>query len=60
MEDNKTAEEFVHQMMLNGVNCGTCGVRSIRLRPSLIFEPKHAEIYLERVEYTLNKMFVKQ
>jgi 4-aminobutyrate aminotransferase/(S)-3-amino-2-methylpropionate transaminase len=25
-----------------GVNIGTCGVRTVRLRPMLIFEEKHS------------------
>lgn len=52
------ATQFVKDTLSFGVNVGTCGERSIRVRPSLIFETKHANIYLDRVEYALKESFV--
>lgn len=33
-----------------GVNIGGSGEKAVRLRPMLIFEEKHADILVERVE----------
>lgn len=41
---------------LSGVLGGTCGELTIRLRPSLIFQPKHAEIYLDALRKTLKEI----
>jgi 4-aminobutyrate aminotransferase-like enzyme len=39
--DNKKAAEFVGAMKRLGVNVGTCGVQTVRLRPMLIFDEAH-------------------
>ncbi len=39
-----------------GVNCGGCGDTAIRLRPALVFAPKHARIFIERLDAVLAKM----
>ena len=44
---------IVAKLRVAGVNCGGCGERSIRLRPALVFQPKHAEIFLEKLETVL-------
>jgi 4-aminobutyrate aminotransferase / (S)-3-amino-2-methylpropionate transaminase len=31
-------------MKLAGVNIGTCGINTVRLRPMLIFEESHGEL----------------
>lgn len=41
------------KLRLQGVNCGGCGERSIRLRPALVFQPKHAHIFLDKLETVL-------
>lgn len=41
------------KMKLEGVNCGGCGEAAIRLRPALIFQPKHAHIFLDKLEKVL-------
>jgi len=33
-----------------GINQGGCGTRTMRLRPTLYFEQKHADIYLSALE----------
>merc|ERR1711971_177814 len=45
--------ELIGLMRLNGVHVGPCGTKSIRLRPALIFEKKHAQIFMERLEKSL-------
>jgi len=57
--DCPTAEirdEIVSRMRSKGVLTGGCGESAIRLRPALIFEPKHAEIMLEKFEDVLTEM----
>ncbi len=44
------------KLLEQGVIVGTCGESSIRLRPALIFEPKHAEIFLDRLERAIKTM----
>lgn len=38
-----------------GVNLGGCGTQSIRLRPSLTFAPKHANIFLDTMEKVITE-----
>ncbi|XP_047509831.1 4-aminobutyrate aminotransferase, mitochondrial [Pieris napi] len=40
----------------NGILSGTCGEIAIRLRPALIFQPKHAGIYLDILRKTLKNI----
>ncbi|CAK1552059.1 unnamed protein product [Leptosia nina] len=40
----------------NGIISGTCGELAIRLRPALIFQPKHANIYLDILRKTLKSI----
>lgn len=49
-------DKFVSKMRENGVNMGGCGERAVRLRPMLVFEHKHADIFLEKVELTLRSL----
>lgn len=39
-----------------GVNLGGCGDYSIRLRPTLVFEKKHADIFLNILEDVISKV----
>ena len=43
-------DEFVSKLRTHGVNAGGCGPKSIRLRPMLVFQKKHADIFLDAVE----------
>ena len=49
-------DTIVSRMRSKGVLTGGCGESAIRLRPALIFEPKHAEIMLEKFEEVLTEM----
>jgi 4-aminobutyrate aminotransferase/(S)-3-amino-2-methylpropionate transaminase len=46
-------DSIVAKLRASGVNCGGCGERTIRLRPALVFQPKHANIFLEKLEGVL-------
>ena len=41
--------EFVSLMKTKGVASGGCGENSVRFRPSLVFQPKHAAEYLDKM-----------
>jgi 4-aminobutyrate aminotransferase/(S)-3-amino-2-methylpropionate transaminase len=44
--DTTDAAGLVKSMKSLGVNIGTCGVNTVRLRPMLIFEESHSEFDL--------------
>ncbi|XP_028041663.1 4-aminobutyrate aminotransferase, mitochondrial [Bombyx mandarina] len=52
----ETRDKINAGLKKNGVLGGVCGVRAIRLRPALIFEPKHAAIYLDVLRKTLKEI----
>ncbi|KAG6579934.1 4-aminobutyrate aminotransferase [Phytophthora cinnamomi] len=41
--------DFVSLMKTKGVASGGCGVNSVRFRPALVFQPKHAAEYLDKM-----------
>lgn len=41
--DTKDAASLVKAMKGLGINIGTCGVQTVRLRPMLIFEEAHGK-----------------
>lgn len=43
-------------IFIAGILGGVCGDYAIRLRPALIFEPKHANIYLDKLRKTLREL----
>ena len=49
-------DALVGAMRANGVNTGGCGPASMRLRPSLYFTDKHADIYLEILSKSLAEL----
>lgn len=55
-ESAEMRDQFVSKMRSKGVNMGGCGDKAVRLRPMLVFEQKHADLFLERVEETLKEL----
>ncbi|RUP48259.1 4-aminobutyrate transaminase gata [Jimgerdemannia flammicorona] len=55
MEDGPARDKFIGDMRGVGVNMGGCGDRAVRLRPMLVFQKRHADIFLDRVEEVLSK-----
>lgn len=49
-------DKAVALLLHKGVSAGACGAVSIRMRPQLIFQPKHAELFLGCLEETLKEM----
>lgn len=48
-------DKVVSDAMKNGLLLGGCGTHAIRLRPSLVFERRHADEFLELLEATLDQ-----
>ncbi|KAJ8140399.1 hypothetical protein OXX80_004595 [Metschnikowia pulcherrima] len=48
--------ELLLKMRSVGVNIGGCGDYSIRLRPALVFEQRHADLFLEALETSLKSL----
>lgn len=46
--DTKNAGALTREMKKLGVNIGTCGKETVRLRPMLIFEESHSEYQSEQ------------
>lgn len=46
-------DNIIAKMKNKGVLMGACGDRALRLRPSLIFQERHADIFLERFRQVL-------
>lgn len=50
-------DEAVRKMHKNGIHCGGSGVKTLRIRTALIFQSKHADIFLDRLNGVLAKGF---
>lgn len=46
-------EEMLNKLRHKGVNMGGCGDAAVRFRPSLIFQPHHAELLLNAINEVL-------
>jgi 4-aminobutyrate aminotransferase/(S)-3-amino-2-methylpropionate transaminase len=55
-KDNTTINKLVHLLKQAGIESGSCGTRTLRFRPSLIFTPSHAAITLNILESTLKTL----
>lgn len=55
MPTPEARDKLVKELHLKGVHCGGSGNQSLRLRTALIFEQKHAELFLDRLEQALKK-----
>ncbi|GAB6033124.1 hypothetical protein CHUAL_012734 [Chamberlinius hualienensis] len=47
---------FLEKLRYNGIYIGACGYMTVRFRPALVFQTKHAEIVLDRFEQTLSNL----
>ena len=47
---------LLKKLKLNGCNVGGCAVHAVRLRPSLTFEEKHADIFIEALAKSVNEL----
>lgn len=53
LESTQTRDKLLKTLKLNGCNTGGCASASVRLRPTLTFEEKHADIFVEALEKSL-------
>ncbi|XP_056639753.1 4-aminobutyrate aminotransferase, mitochondrial-like [Diorhabda sublineata] len=52
----KTRDAIIKELKKNGVQAGGCGDKSIRLRPALVFQEHHVDIYLDILRKVLKKV----
>jgi len=45
--DSKRRDEIITRLKQNGVNAGGCGETAVRLRPALVFQEHHADMYID-------------
>jgi 4-aminobutyrate aminotransferase/(S)-3-amino-2-methylpropionate transaminase len=57
---SKERNELILLLRNNGVEASGCGDVSIRLRPSLIFQPKHVNEFLNILEYCIQQQQQQQ
>ncbi|XP_022910109.1 4-aminobutyrate aminotransferase, mitochondrial [Onthophagus taurus] len=55
-KDTKTRDTILSKLKSKGVLVGGCGSLSVRLRPALIFQKNHADIFLDKFRETLCEM----
>lgn len=55
-KDGSTRDRALEKLALNGIYAGGCGDRTIRVRTALVFNDKHTNILLEKIEKTLKEM----
>lgn len=54
LQDGATRNKFLVDMKAAGINMGGCSETSVRLRPTLLFEEKHADILVEAIDKVLS------
>ncbi|XP_044731610.1 4-aminobutyrate aminotransferase, mitochondrial [Chrysoperla carnea] len=55
-KDEHSRDKILRNLKKKGVQGGGCGKTAIRLRPALIFEPKHANIFLGKLNDVLREL----
>lgn len=55
LKDSSARDGLLYQLKLNGCNVGGCAEKSVRLRPTLTFEEKHADIFIEALKKSLKQ-----
>jgi 4-aminobutyrate aminotransferase/(S)-3-amino-2-methylpropionate transaminase len=49
-------DELIKRMRNNGVHLGGCGDQAVRLRPMLVFQKHHADLFLEKLSNVLKEI----
>ena len=52
----KLRDEILAKLKQKGIQSGGCGLKSVRLRPALIVQEHHADIYLDKLSQVLNEL----
>jgi len=56
LESANDRNAFLYKMKQNGVNVGGCAELSVRLRPTLTFEKKHADLFVKILKKVLPEL----
>ncbi|KAM0276643.1 hypothetical protein ACHAQH_006552 [Verticillium albo-atrum] len=56
--DSPRRDELVKKAKASGINIGGSGVQAVRLRPMLVFQKHHADVFLETMEKILGQWLV--
>lgn len=56
LETPAERDNLLKALKLNGCNVGGCAEKSVRLRPSLTFEEKHADIFVEALTKSVEQL----
>ncbi|CAH1112546.1 unnamed protein product [Psylliodes chrysocephalus] len=51
----KLTDELILRLRNKGILCGKCGLQGIAIRPSLTFNKKHAEIFVDNLEKVIKE-----
>ncbi|XP_066943437.1 4-aminobutyrate aminotransferase, mitochondrial [Macrobrachium rosenbergii] len=54
--DASKRDAIIGKLKMKGIHSGGCGDRAVRLRPALIFQPHHANIFLDKLESVLSEL----
>ncbi|KAH3873713.1 4-aminobutyrate aminotransferase, mitochondrial-like [Dreissena polymorpha] len=57
--NTESRDSLVFKLRQRGVHTGTCGSVTLRLRPSLIFQTRHVDLFLEHFQTVLETMPTK-
>ena len=57
VKDVGTRDKILYGLRQRGINLGGCGESTIRIRPSLTFTPRHADIMLDHLNDVLIDMY---
>ena len=49
-------DEVLRRMRLRGVHLGGCGDQAVRLRPMLVFQHHHADLFLQTLRDVLREL----
>ncbi|XP_035217547.1 4-aminobutyrate aminotransferase, mitochondrial-like [Stegodyphus dumicola] len=55
--DAEARDKTIKALHKQGIHCGGSGVKTLRIRTALIFQPKHADIFLDRLNQVLGEEF---
>ncbi|CAG2204744.1 ABAT [Mytilus edulis] len=56
MPSMEVRDKVISRLRAKGVNCGGCGEKSIRFRPTLTLEKRHVDIFLDRFNSVLHEV----
>lgn len=54
LESSAARDKFLKDLKTVGINAGGCAETSVRLRPTLVFEKKHADVLVAAIEKVLS------